>query len=461
MKLLEQHLNDLIATDTRPPELRDLHQKHTGHKRSTIHSVKIITPPEPTAGATIKAITEGVVANAVSTAWGTPTTGPITSAMIAQGQRSDCYLLASANSIIRFNPTFFDDIIVFLADGKSAVVQYWHLNQVVQITCTLEVSTAFNNPGDSDIRIELLEKTYCLLRSGVADYAKEDMGSGTEAFAALGLTTAVVASSPQALATAINAGKPVVILTPPLATMLIASHVYSAYDVPADMQSITARNPWYGAVNCVISIATLANKYEVTACYSGTFNPGRLSRSFVTEAAYVPKSVLDSPPTVVIPVSPPKENTVDPITILANDPRIIANYQNGGFIEGGEVLFGAGTTLTIPSPAAGTFTLSVDAECGSSVPGNVLTLTKNSGGISTVIGKVTATPTRQSIVVGSVSLAAGDTITATGNPWGTLLHSITLAPSGVVVPTPTPPTIVSVAQVVTYTDGTTKTVTLS
>lgn len=290
IKDFEHFLNQLIAVDVRPENQIDFFQQvGSGRKRTTIRKATVI----PLAGAstTIKNLILGTLANAGVTVRGVLKQAPLLRSAIGQGAVGDCYLEAFMVNLALIAPTWLDDYVILpvnLADGTpGCVVHYYErsTNSIVQITTSLEVSTSYNNPHDDDIRPELIEKTYGFFRSGVADYLKLNMGSGTEAGIALGWTS-VAARQPaedpsKFISSHRSVGRAVMVLTSPSAKTLIYSHAYTGFD------GLTLINPWDGSQNTPVTLVTLSNPAEVSAIY-----------------ALQPSNTLEKLPVVIVPTNP-------------------------------------------------------------------------------------------------------------------------------------------------------------
>ena len=326
---LETILRSKLAFDTRPDSARNKFQVGAGRKRTTL------------VGASVKSITETNVANAGITTWGVLKQQPMTRAMFKQRNLSDCFLLATCIALTIDDPNWTDNIILPI-DAKNVIVQYYYGGMIVQITCTLEVSTSYNNPDDDDVRGELIEKTYGFLRSGIADYTKDNFGTGTEAGMALGWVPSGAYQSktndaPAFIDAARAAGHIVTIITPTTATVLPAQHCECA------INGHTLVNPWDGSVDVPVTQATLQNTSEVAVIYSlSKPSPPILVRPPVT---------LPSPMLIAVPIAP----TLTEPTMPAPTAKITKlNRDTAAWWDGIVVNFtatgGAPTVVVSPAP---------------------------------------------------------------------------------------------------------------
>lgn len=306
---LQSHLRQMIAVDTRPRTMIDRFQAGAGRKRTTIRNADVI----PLTGALpVKQMMLDKLANAGITIRGVLKQGPLLRSAIKQGTLADCFELSTMTGLALSYPTWLDDYIILpvnLADGTPGVVVNFYeskSNSIVQITTSLEISTSYNNPGDDDIRPELIEKTYGFFRSGVADYYKNNWGNGFEVGIAFGfkVTASRYPSTPGLASAFINthrtARRIVMILTAAVAKVLIASHAYSGKD------GSTAINPWDGPTDVPVTDAILGSASEVAAIYA--LEPANILPRLPTQIIPAPNPM---PPAV--PVSPSVTPTPEPV----------------------------------------------------------------------------------------------------------------------------------------------------
>jgi hypothetical protein len=374
---LQSTLNRLIAHDTRPLEQRNRHQILAGSKRTQI--TKAVVLAAPTAGAIpTQQITESdTILNSGPMIKGLYAAGPMTPQMVRQGQVGDCYLLSPILTLIYADPNFFDNII-YPVDSNTVVVQWYWSGSIIQIHCTTYVSTLYNNPGDSDIRVELAEKTYALLRSGLAnqpDYQKLNMGSGQEAYLHLGLTVGTATKTPEAIGAALAAGKCVNFITSASApTGWVGSHCYAIRSYVAATRTVIAQNPWYGGTDIQIDPNTLAGTWIYSSVFTGAkVNPPML-------LAPVAPPVPPAPPT------PPKPSIVPTLTLSASS--LTATGAWNGMTVGWNATNAVSVTATIDGQPLAPVSTSADK-----VTWGELTFQMNSGGKAVSKRTITVTAT--------------------------------------------------------------------
>lgn len=299
-------INAKIKTDTRAPKLRNLASAGSGRKRTTI------------VGATVKSITQAQVDNAGLTVWGVLKQQPMTRSMFRQGALADCYLLSSAIALTLDNPNWSDDIILPI-DPRAVIVQYFYKGEIVQITTTLEVSTSYNNPSDDDVRVELLEKTYGLLRTGISDYQKAAWGNGFEAAQALGRQTATIATqTPAGFDGARAAGKGILAITGANATKITARHAVCF------LNGTTRIDPWDGSTNVYTPPEVITDRTQIAAAYAITTPTPKILTKPSTPMTPAP---VPMPPAV--PVTPAPTPEPEKPTMPTLEPTGLITIENG------------------------------------------------------------------------------------------------------------------------------------
>jgi hypothetical protein len=269
-KGLEEVLVAKLAFDTRPDGHRDQFQAAAGRKRSTIRKVRVV----PLAGYAIRQHTLTTVTGGGVMVRKALKQQPFRRDMVAQGAVGDCWLLGGVvATAVSIDPNFLDDILipVTLPDGSDGVMmQLFEVTtrSIVQITMSLDTSTSYNNPHDDDIRVELLEKGWGFFRSGVADYAKINFGSGVEAFNAFGMTAKATAKTVAGINAARAAGQAVTAVTWQETKSLVGRHLYAVLD------GDTFINPWDAKLDTPVTPEVLAS--DVAAVYCGWFPATRI-----------------------------------------------------------------------------------------------------------------------------------------------------------------------------------------
>jgi calpain family cysteine protease len=309
----------LLTKEKRVTELQDRYSAAAGRKRTTIIHAQVL--PQAEATLPVKDITETRPANMGNSVWGMLTKGLLTRAAIYQGNLGDCYLLATILGLLQIDPNFFDDIFIpcTLPDGTPGViVQYVFRGYIVRITTTLEVSTQYNNPNDLDIRVELLEKTYGFLRSGIADIMKDSIGSGVEAGAAFGCTYRVLQASERTVAiidAITRAGAFMTFITNPTTKQLVAGHCYTSNRVlfASIVGKMVLINPWFGDKDDVQDIVALTNG-DVGGIYVLNIPAVRVLKAPIATSPEVP--VLDA---LFLDFTDPSPGG-DPLNIIVNRP---------------------------------------------------------------------------------------------------------------------------------------------
>jgi hypothetical protein len=358
---LERRLNDMIACDTRPAEMRDRFSRRHGKKRTHIKSVRVISAELAGAAALpTKQVTQDSVANMGNSTWGTLRGGPLTAEAINQGMLADCYLLIAMYLVARLRPNFFDDIFVPL-DDKTVVVQWFYAGYVIQVKTSLLISTDYDHPSNGDIRPELAEKTYCLIKAGVSDYAADNMGLMHSVFYSLGLDASWGTLDAGAIIAAMQAGKAVGLQTQPTASgknsleEWIASHAYGVIGFDAAKKELTLAQPWY-AVRAIAGVdaATVANTKLFNSVQIGAFPAQpRILASMVQKA---PVDAVKPAPagTIAVPAGG--------VTFGAQQASALVNCRletQGGKQDIGYVIGAAWCEFQLNVASAGTYTLSI------------------------------------------------------------------------------------------------------
>jgi len=419
---LAERINEMIRTDTRPEAERQRFSHRTGLKRTHLLEASA-TPAGDLAGALpTKQQTQTTVANMGNSTWGTFSSGPLTADAINQGQLADCYLLIAMYLVARLRPNFFDDIFIKV-DDKTVIVQWFYQGYILQIRTSLLISTDYNHPANGDVRPELAEKTWCIIKAAISDYAADNFGLIASVFAALGLDASYGTLNSAAIIAAMQAGKAVGIQTRPDAAGMnsleqwIAGHAYGVIDFDAATRNLTLAQPWYAVKRITgVAPATVEGGKVFNLVHVGTFPAApRILASMATEVSAMP-------PTLTINIGTPggsadgtQQRAWSPINwgIVAS-PDTTAITVNGAAVplvkgfdaagrpivtSSGSINLGDNASLTIAAvatgpggstPAARTVTV-IAANTQTNMPADdpiqsvVVTTTRKSGKVTTTI----------------------------------------------------------------------------
>ncbi len=470
---LEAHFNGMIAVDTRPLMKRDRYKAINGVKRTNIESVRVISAGD--APPPIKTETQTTIDHAGDTTVGTILTGPIDPAAVNQNVLGDCWLLVAILLILFRDPSYFDDLIVPIGDGK-VVVQLWSNGLIIQITTSLVVSTDYDKPVNGDIRVELLEKVYAFFRNGISDYYQLNLGNVVSALAAFGLDVGgtVVASS--AIIAAMNAGSVVSLMTTPTApSPWVQDHFYAVRASDA-AGNLLMRNPWAGSIDISpTSPSTVANPAIFNGAQTGSFpvrkrllaayvqqSPPPATSTTTTTAPLTP-SMTPQEPTMTIAISPTTPTTVPVVSGIPTGMRIESGpsgIPNLGFVDPK----GAYVDFAVSVIADGAYNLVIPIGSISAVTSII-----SVNGQSVATSSTPASGDWQRYVSWTyrIALPTGLSTLRIATVPGTQCNfrDLTLTPVGAVVPaTPTPAapvapsvkTIRSITVNVTYSDGSTE-----
>jgi len=448
---LAKRLNAMIAADTRPLEMRNRFSRRSGRKRTQIESVRAI--PAETAGALpIRKQTQGPVANMGNSAWGSFSTDPLTADAINQGNLADCYLLIAMYLVARLRPNFFDDIFVKI-DDHTAIVQWFYAGYIIQVRTSLLISTDYDHPANADVRPELAEKTWCLIRSGISDYAKDNFGLIENVFYALGLDGSYGALDSAAIIAAMQAGKAVGLQTTPTATGRnavedwIAGHAYGVIGFDAATKQLTLAQPWHAAREIPgVDAATISGGKVFNLVHVGAFPAAPRILASMVDVASERAAAVSAPATAAIPV---------PATGAVLQPEQNATLSNcrlenqGGKVDIGYITGAAYAEYPLAVASAGDYALSIDMAC---VTAGSLDIAVN--GVVVAAGVTVPNTSAWSIfhpVAANVKLPAGAVTLRLSNRVGAQYNigAISIAPAEVVADDP----IVAISVVTTRRSG--------
>lgn len=172
---------------------------------------------------------------------------------VSQGFTANCYLLAAAESIAMQMPGIILDRMGWDDDGgwwvKFTATTAGLPQLVVHTDNTLSDALYLDRPAELWSRV--IEKAYAAFRTWNGSTSQNTMsstgwGNGGAALAHLGMLNQAMPRTPQALATALVAGHPLIVHTTAHATgAIVPSHVYVITAITTGSNAtITLANPW-------------------------------------------------------------------------------------------------------------------------------------------------------------------------------------------------------------------------
>lgn len=269
IKALEALLNELLADDTRTPDLRGRFAAAHGRKRTNLECVTIlplggaapvqdIVQQEPTdAGDVFVAVLDGLLQ-------------PFDYNAVVQWILADCGLLTAIMCAAGLDPFYFRRLIVAdPADKTRVIVQAVWNGLIIRVHATLLVSSSYNagSPANpSSVIVELYEKVTGLVRTGVSTYAGANWGWGAGiGMRLLGLSASTVAAGAQvnaaAIAAALAAGKAVGLNTTSAPVNAPSwwrkDHVIKAEAANLAKGTVSVRDPWHGGELVTVSASDI------------------------------------------------------------------------------------------------------------------------------------------------------------------------------------------------------------
>jgi hypothetical protein len=225
----------------------------------------------------------------------------------------------------------------------------------------LLISTEYNHPSNGDIRPELAEKTWCLVKAGVSDYAVDNYGLMETVFYALGLDATYGTQDSGAIIAAMQAGKAVGLQTAPTATgknsleNWVPSHAYGAIGFDAVKKELTLAQPWY-AVRSIpgIDAATVKDTKIFNSVQIGAFPAQPRILASMVAAEPVKPTVTPAAGAIAVPASG--------VTFGAEQVATMSNCKletQGGKQDIGYVTGAAYCEFALNVAAAGTYTLNI------------------------------------------------------------------------------------------------------
>jgi hypothetical protein len=386
---------------------------------------------------------------------------------VAQGQESDCYLLATGAAVGHQQPKALRSIITQL--GPKLFESRWTRGgQVTRVRSDGTCNVAFAHPGNAKALWPIiLEKGYACYRIGANTMSSLAYGYPGAVLSDMGYKT-VINVGPNLvpiltlLMTWLSAKYPVVGTTYgkiPAGIPIVAAHCYEVYGLTAD-GGIVLRNPYnFDGGGSVDSNVWDGYVTLTVAQFIAAFT----SVSVGTEPTFpILDDVPSSPATPSTPAPAVSEPAAQNFDLAALRKLYVRGSQ--GWDEGDRLFFGSDSSVTIAGLPAGTYDVAFTAAART----GVTTLRALAGGVQlvTTLANKKSTVNMQGVrVSGDGKLLIGD------GSWGFDLYAVTVTPAGVPAPLPTsvysvtvtapgatPQTFAATKLTAVLADGTTRTI---
>lgn len=255
--VMQSFLNGLLRSDTRPAAEQNRISRHLGRKRTHMRAAAV-------GASAVKDLVISVMKNAGVTHLQPRKVGPMLPPAIHQlrgaqdgeDKAGTCWILVNLLGLCFISPSYVDNLIVTVDDQNVILLLLWQ-GQIVAIHMTLEVSTAYNNPDDDDVRPEVILKGFSLVRaadwqtSHTADLALNDFGDPGIAAGSLGLDFSSLPAALSSIDAALS-GKRFIVATTLAAPhdQYIRLHCYALLAKLA--AGYRAQQPWFGGDDLTI-----------------------------------------------------------------------------------------------------------------------------------------------------------------------------------------------------------------